>query len=804
MRRIFLAAALVIIFPLLPITAQANGELFVTELMYDAVGADTGVEWIELYNASANSVTIVSGSGTGSWRFSDGSNHIIRLVQGEAIIPSGGLFVIAASSSAFTQAYPGFSGTLATSSMALPNTGGTVGITADSGATWLAQLAYVSSWGGSSDGSSLEKVDVLGFDEATNWRSSPQPGGTPGQMPQPAAPNRPPVAVASAGQFVQVGVPVQFDASASSDPDGDELTFQWSFGDGTNADGVIISHAFSIAGLYDALLTVSDGSLSATATVAVTVFNEVADEPPDTTSSTAPVAIIDGPASGEVGQTLTFDGSRSYSDDTSIVWYVWSFGDGATASSSNTTHTFDAAGEFTVTLVVSDGSTTSSTSTLVTINAVDEVEVIVPVSSGGGSAITAASIEGQIIITELLPNPVGDDLQGEYIELQNVGAQAVNLGPWAIADGKGRKYTMETNDPTNITLQPGAYLVVPRVISGITLTNTSSTVQLLRWDGATAGVAVQYGSAPEGKSWSLQPDATWAWTSPTPGKANVSATTAEKKAVTVRELKDLTPPKVQGAATTSLAFVPPPVVTDELAADGDGLVEMIGVVTLPPGVAGKRLLYVADYDAQTKTADAAAGIGVYMTVGTPPKLGVGDVVTVRGKLGITAGERQLKVGRDGSIAVVSRGATILSEPATVADLTPESVGSFVSLSGTVVKSSGKLVTLDDGTGEVVVWFPSSGVVPKPTLKQGQQLAVVGVVRLASDGSVRVMPRDAAEVSTANASGESESSSSADIKSAPSGSVFSLLGSSGSPYLPIGLATAGVALAGAIWWVRRAR
>ena len=146
----------------------------------------------------------------------------------------------------------------------------------------------------------------------------------------------------------------------------------------------------------------------------------------------------------------------------------------------------------------------------------------------------------------------------------------------------------------------------------------------------------------------------------------------------------------------------------------------------------------------------------------------------------------------------------MSEPATVADLTPESVGSFVSLSGTVVKSSGKLVTLDDGTGEVVVWFPSSGVVPKPTLKQGQQLAVVGVVRLASDGSVRVMPRDAAEVSTANASGESESSSSADIKSAPSGSVFSLLGSSGSPYLPIGLATAGVALAGAIWWVRRAR
>lgn len=53
-----------------------------------------------------------------------------------------------------------------------------------------------------------------------------------------------------------------FDAICSSDADGDTLTYQWDFGDGSTATGVITSHQFANPGRYETRLTVSDGRAS--------------------------------------------------------------------------------------------------------------------------------------------------------------------------------------------------------------------------------------------------------------------------------------------------------------------------------------------------------------------------------------------------------------------------------------------------------------------------------------------------------------------------------------------------------------
>lgn len=82
----------------------------------------------------------------------------------------------------------------------------------------------------------------------------------------PAPPsNQSPIARAGGPYEGTVGERIMFDGSGSSDPDGDALTFTWSFGDGLQGSGVHPEHAYAAAGAYTVSLTVDDGDLHATA-----------------------------------------------------------------------------------------------------------------------------------------------------------------------------------------------------------------------------------------------------------------------------------------------------------------------------------------------------------------------------------------------------------------------------------------------------------------------------------------------------------------------------------------------------------
>jgi bacillopeptidase F len=82
-----------------------------------------------------------------------------------------------------------------------------------------------------------------------------------------------------------------------------------------------------------------------------------------------PVAIIGGPTSGLVGETLNFGGSGSSDSDGRIVHYAWDFGDGATGNGITVTHSYSVTGSYTVTLTVTDdGGLTGQTTHIVQIN----------------------------------------------------------------------------------------------------------------------------------------------------------------------------------------------------------------------------------------------------------------------------------------------------------------------------------------------------------------------------------------------------------------------------------------------------
>lgn len=83
--------------------------------------------------------------------------------------------------------------------------------------------------------------------------------------------NRAPVAKAGGPYSGVIDRWIQFSATQSSDPDGDFLTYQWTFGDGRSGFGVAPVHTYVAAGSYTARVTVSDARLTSSAEAPVTI-----------------------------------------------------------------------------------------------------------------------------------------------------------------------------------------------------------------------------------------------------------------------------------------------------------------------------------------------------------------------------------------------------------------------------------------------------------------------------------------------------------------------------------------------------
>lgn len=149
-----------------------------------------------------------------------------------------------------------------------------------------------------------------------------------------------------------VKAPVTFDARGH-DPDGGDIEFRWTFGDGTTEVGPRVTHSFSEAGTYTVVLDVTDEEQSTTRT---TLTIQVID--------LGPTAEITLPAHDEtylVGREIEFEGQGS-DPDGGDVEYQWDFDDGSTAFGPSATHTFTERGTYDVTLTITDdeGSTSET------------------------------------------------------------------------------------------------------------------------------------------------------------------------------------------------------------------------------------------------------------------------------------------------------------------------------------------------------------------------------------------------------------------------------------------------------------
>jgi CubicO group peptidase (beta-lactamase class C family) len=199
-------------------------------------------------------------------------------------------------------------------------------------------------------------------------------GGGGGDAPpatNPPANNAAPVANAGADQTVQLPSTATLTGSATDDglPAGSSLTYAWSTtGAGVTfgtANAATTTATFATEGSYTLVLTVSDGALSDTDEVAVTVQAASGGNQPPTVDAGADQTItlptnqatLTGTATDPEGAALTY----AWTADPAGV----TFADAAAAS---TTATFAAEGTYTLTLTANDGATTGTDTLTVVVN----------------------------------------------------------------------------------------------------------------------------------------------------------------------------------------------------------------------------------------------------------------------------------------------------------------------------------------------------------------------------------------------------------------------------------------------------
>ena len=176
-------------------------------------------------------------------------------------------------------------------------------------------------------------------------------------MVREVAVNRPPRAEIDGPIAGCPGEALRFAATRSLDPDGRIPSYRWTFGDGTEAEGVEVRHSYGAAGRYPVALAVADDSGSACASAERTAEARVNGAPRALIRVASSVAFLGG-----AHDAVLFDATGSTDPDGDPLAYRWDFGDGAGGRGPKLEHRFAKAGRYSVTLETNDGSGTGCAS----------------------------------------------------------------------------------------------------------------------------------------------------------------------------------------------------------------------------------------------------------------------------------------------------------------------------------------------------------------------------------------------------------------------------------------------------------
>ena len=237
--------------------------------------------------------------------------------------------------------------------------------------------------------------------------------------------NSAPAADAGPDQNVDTGVKVTLDGSASTDADGDALSYHWSFvsipGSSTtsltNTTSATPAFTPDVDGTYIVELIVNDGAVDSAADRVKVIA---------TTANSAPMADAGPDQSVTTAEVVTLDGSASSDNDGDALTYQWSFvskpsgssaslGDATTASPS---FTADQAGSYVVGLIVNDGMVDSAADRVTVIAAAPDLKGV-PTRGSASSIVNSLPPQAEYVLND---SPFTLTAKGADFTIQNLRA----------------------------------------------------------------------------------------------------------------------------------------------------------------------------------------------------------------------------------------------------------------------------------------------------------------------------------------------------------------------------------------------
>ena len=228
------------------------------------------------------------------------------------------------------------------------------------------------------------------------------------------------------------GQAVQFIDTSAGGP----TSWLWNFGDGSTSNSQNPSHSYATAASYTVSLTVvySSGSKSVSQTITVL--------PPSALSA----SFTYSPSSPVTGQAIQFT-DTSTGNPTS---WLWNFGDNATSTSKNPSHTYTTAASYTVTLTVTNNTTSKTVSQTIIV-------------------LSASTLNASFTYSPSSP------VAGQVVYFTDTSTGSPTSWQWNLGDGE----TSATRNPSHAYTTAASYTVTLTVANSSSSKSTSQTLTVL-------------------------------------------------------------------------------------------------------------------------------------------------------------------------------------------------------------------------------------------------------------------------------------------------------------------------------------